>query len=791
MLNPTMPSSVRKRRADSRTVPKDVVDAVTPGAELPSENGSTCDPASSELPDVSDPPQTNSVDSPADFEWPPKQGSSVRAIVNATRVMTGDPASVLADQGRETSALIGQLALELVRNARDQGLDIREPARPKNQRTISRRNTTVSPVNTEAVDIASPSTANQRSPSTLKAREVDSRPFLSSVDFSALASPVFGSFLPEPRRHAAAASEARKTGDSDGPTPTPAVPKPGSVALESIIPANAQPPTHFSTRTYTPLTARDFHFTLPLSDAPSSTSLGDEPKEAFTDRFGFLYEVSLYDFLLLLRAKSVENAAPACLTGIKVADRREDNVWPEEDEEEDSVRSSIEIITRHCECESTDTIDSSSVNSAGTRLSHRDAPPSDTTSQQSRDTSPASGRGRPRATTLRPNPPKLRSKSSASILSVSSDTPRHVCPATIKRLLSDLRMIHDRRQASLRKEWDAFVNQRAKSSRSVSGSVHRPSGTTGGAASILGLRASLDEEELTHTDGLIGFAQLGLSANTSERKEFDRLVRGGIPLAYRSKVWFECSGALDMREPGVFLDLLSSVDEKSSVVREIEKDVGRTMPLNVFFGRTGAGVDKLRRVLRAYSQRNPAIGYCQGMNLVTSTLLLVYADEEEAFWVLCAIIERLLPEDFFSPSLLSSRACPLVLLDYVKEQLPKLHNHLNKLGIDIAAVCFSWFLSLFTDCLPIETLFRVWDVFMVDGLDVLFRVALAVLRRNEQELLRCESIPAVYVALESLPNRMWRSDKLMKMESELRHVLLHADIVKRRAAHIATLKGCL
>ena len=60
-------------------------------------------------------------------------------------------------------------------------------------------------------------------------------------------------------------------------------------------------------------------------------------------------------------------------------------------------------------------------------------------------------------------------------------------------------------------------------------------------------------------------------------------------------------------------------------------------------------------------------------------------------------------------------------------------------------------------------MFRVWDLFMVDGLDVLFRVALAVLRRNEQELLRCESIPAVYVALESLPNRMWRSDKLMKV----------------------------
>ena len=94
------------------------------------------------------------------------------------------------------------------------------------------------------------------------------------------------------------------------------------------------------------------------------------------------------------------------------------------------------------------------------------------------------------------------------------------------------------------------------------------------------------------------------------------------------------------------------------------------------------------------------------MNLVTSTILLVHADEEEAFWTLAAVVERLLPTDFFSPSLLPSRACPLVLLDYVLEHTPKLHAHLADLGVDLAAICFSWFLSLFTDCLPVEVSFE-------------------------------------------------------------------------------------
>jgi len=220
------------------------------------------------------------------------------------------------------------------------------------------------------------------------------------------------------------------------------------------------------------------------------------------------------------------------------------------------------------------------------------------------------------------------------------------------------------------------------------------------------------------------------------------------------------------------------------------------------------------------------------MNLVASTLLLVHADEEEAFWVLAALVERILPEGFFSPTLLPSRACPLVLLDYVQETMPKLAAHLAELGIDLPAICFSWFLSLFTDCLPVEvrtpaptcvdavfivflqTLFRVWDVLLLDGLDVLFRIALAVLKSHEAELLRCESIPAVYVALESLPTRMWQPDKLLQvsfrpaaprppmyyvcggaerlhaqLELDLRPTIVHADIVKKREAHVAALRA--
>jgi hypothetical protein len=137
------------------------------------------------------------------------------------------------------------------------------------------------------------------------------------------------------------------------------------------------------------------------------------------------------------------------------------------------------------------------------------------------------------------------------------------------------------------------------------------------------------------------------------------------------------------------------------------------MPNNVFFGGNGPGIPKLERVLVAFSRHNPTIGYCQGsmplagvdlVNVITATLLLIHSTDEEAFWGLVAIIERILPDGYFTPDLIASRADQRVLKRLVRELCPRVHIHLQRLGVDLEAITFNWFLSVFTDCLPAEVL---------------------------------------------------------------------------------------
>lgn len=354
----------------------------------------------------------------------------------------------------------------------------------------------------------------------------------------------------------------------------------------------------------------------------------------------------------------------------------------------------------------------------------------------------------------------------------------------VKLLLQQLSEVHDALQREKTPRWNDFLRKvRAERRREGQAAV----AAANAAAEARFERPAVILPETRVADGeMIGVSNLGHKGKVGRAKwnEFKNLVLGGIPVEFRSKVWSECSGAMAMRIPGYYDDKVSqnTEDDDPTVISQIQMDIHRTLTDNIFF-RKGPGVEKLREVLVAYARRNKDVGYCQGMNLIVANLLLIMPSAEEAFWVLASIVETILPQGYYDDSLMSSRADQQVLRQYVSTVLPKLSAHLDSLNIELEALTFQWFLSVFTDCLCAEALFRVWDVVLCtnDGSTFLFQVALALLKLNEGNLLQCATPAGVYTYIShQMTEHAISIDGLMQASEGLRKVVKREDVELRR-----------
>jgi hypothetical protein len=569
-------------------------------------------------PHLSPPSQTSrhtSISSANNPTFRPPQPPHFRAIVHATRVMTAEPASILVDRGRSAGELVSRLAIELIKNARDEELTIDE-SRSKDTTKSGAMD------NKDAVDKSSKKETSDKAifsqVSGPSARATLGRALASTrvlvpkkrggvPSISVLSSPLLGQFTTSRAPPSTESAPAAQGGAPPGQG-QPAK-RPGTVELESIIPDLSKPPTLFLAQTHgSSLISPSFRPTITHATATRFSSL----EQPLTDRYGFIYDISQYDVNLLLRAQDASSTAPACLTGVKIADQDDDDDWPEEGSRPRSRKSNMEIVKGKCElCEAGDMSkhdDDDHVGTGnGTIKAIRPSPSNAALANSLSSTKdlPKVGRGRSSTvTSVKSSHSKPTPSLDTAARTASSDgRPTHACGSTIRKLLSQLTEMHDKKQVTQKADWDVFLKRRRAQAAKPSAVTQTVASSVGSPALFLGFaKDGNEEEEVVRTEGFIGVAQMGLSANKDDWKEFDRLVRNGIPLVYRAKVWLECSGALDAAEPGLFQEVLSSHEgERNSTLDEIEKDVGRTMPLNVFFGGDGVGVGKLRRVLQAYS----------------------------------------------------------------------------------------------------------------------------------------------------------------------------------------------
>lgn len=216
-------------------------------------------------------------------------------------------------------------------------------------------------------------------------------------------------------------------------------------------------------------------------------------------------------------------------------------------------------------------------------------------------------------------------------------------------------------------------------------------------------------------------------------KELSSCIRRGIPSSLRGTIWQLLAKSKDTKLEQTYMQLLN---QESVYEKAITRDLSRILPHNQYVQST-SGKDSLFNVAKAYSLYDQAVGYCQDILCIIGPLLL-NMPEEETFCVLVQIMHRYGLRDYFLPqsNFLSQRLYQFSVL--VSENIPHISRHLEFQGIQDNMYAARWFTSIFACKFPFDFVFRVYDLFLSEGQDVLLRVALAVLNQNQATILALE-----------------------------------------------------
>ena len=296
----------------------------------------------------------------------------------------------------------------------------------------------------------------------------------------------------------------------------------------------------------------------------------------------------------------------------------------------------------------------------------------------------------------------------------------------------------------------------------------------------------------------------GRNATIVRQPTFHKLIRVGLPNRLRGELWEISSGSFytRLRNPNLYAKTLAKfIGRESLAIDEIEKDLNRSLPEYPGF-QSEEGIGRLRRVLTAYSWTNEEVGYCQAMNIVVAALL-IYMSEVQAFFILGALCDRLLP-GYYSKDMYGTLLDQRVFENLVERTMPILWEHLVKSDVNLSVVSLPWFLSLYINSMPLVFAFRVLDVFFLEGPKVLFQIGLAILRINGEELLDVSDDGAFISILKNYFSRLDESAHPHSENEKLRAItrfqelmvtafkefagITHASVEELREKHIDGVK---
>uniref|UniRef100_A0A4W3HLD2 Ecotropic viral integration site 5 n=1 Tax=Callorhinchus milii TaxID=7868 RepID=A0A4W3HLD2_CALMI len=330
-------------------------------------------------------------------------------------------------------------------------------------------------------------------------------------------------------------------------------------------------------------------------------------------------------------------------------------------------------------------------------------------------------------------------------------------------------------------EQNRLLETDSKSLKSVNGSRRNSGSSLVSSSSASSNLSHLEEDSWILWGRMVNEWE---DVRKKKEKQLRELVRKGIPHHFRAIVWQLLCNAQNMPIKDQYSDLLKMTSPCEKLIR---RDIARTYPEHDFFReKDSLGQEVLFNVMKAYSLVDREVGYCQGSAFIVG-LLLMQMPEEEAFCVFVKLMQDYRLRELFKPSMAELGLCMYQFEWMIQEQLPELQVHFQSQSFHTSMYASSWFLTIFLTTFPLPVATRLFDIFMSEGLEIVFRVGIAILQANQAELMQLDMEGMLHHFQKVIPHRFDSGpDKLIQAAYQIKY---NAKKMKKLEKEYTTLKN--
>ena len=120
-------------------------------------------------------------------------------------------------------------------------------------------------------------------------------------------------------------------------------------------------------------------------------------------------------------------------------------------------------------------------------------------------------------------------------------------------------------------------------------------------------------------------------------------------------------------------------------------------------------------------------------------------------------------------------------------RFPELYQHFEETGYLVMAssLVLQWFITMFAYSFNFDVLVRLWDLVLIKGSKILFRISLAIFHIMQEDLLQCEDIQKLNRKMDSI-SRFLQDASFVLQVANMPQYKIKEDEIERWRAQLKT-----